>query len=305
MEKPLITVITLSYHSTHLLDAIRSVLEQSYPAVQLIIADDGTLDFDQQAVYSFVEANKSPRLKSFLLLHSADNCGTVANYNNALRHADGEYIFPLAADDLYCSTETLTRWTDAFIASGMQVFCACCDKYDESMTKFLGRWPRPDHIRLLNSQNCDEIYAMMESQKILPGCCMARTKASLSTLGYFDEQYRLLEDYPFMMRLLRQKEPIGIWPQSAIKHRVGGVSDGENTHPQLVTDMERFYEVDLFPYAQNPAELRHHLAAQEKKKQEILTFDRLWRAANLPERLILCIKKPKLGLRKVYHILQR
>lgn len=145
----------------------------------------------------------------------------------------------------------------------------------------------------------------MEVQKLLPGCTMARTRRSLETLGYFDEHYRLLEDYPFMMRILRQETPVGFWPHSAVKRRCGGVSDSRAPHPQLVADMERFYAHELFPHSENPERLLEALHAVEQRRQAAQRVEQQWCEGDLWQRVSICLKYPKWLLTRAYHWLIR
>jgi len=132
---------------------------------------------------------------------------------------------------------------------------------------------------------------------------MARTRASLDTIGYFDESYRLVEDYPFFMRALREGHPIGFWPKAAIKHRGGGVSDKKNPHPQFLKDLELCYEKEIYPYCENVDELRKELAQQEIKKQQRLEFEERWKDGSVWEKLKLTVQQPKNTLKKLYHII--
>ena len=298
---PLITVITLSYHSTYLFEAIRSVLSQSYPCIQYIIADDGTEGFEPSAIEEYIEKNNRGNIKQLQILTHEKNMGTVINYNRALREAMGEYIFPLSADDLYVHNRVLEEWTDQFIAGGYQVMCAYCDNYDESMRTFQGRWPRPDHAKLLQSKDCGQIYKAMERVKLLPGCTMARTRNSLKTLGYFDESYRLLEDYPFVMRLLRGGTSIGFWAQSAVKRRRCGVSDRAKQHPQLIKDMERFYQEEVFPYCDDLEGLNYYLKKNKEETERIVRFEEVWDTGTFFKRAMISLKMPKQFMRKMYH----
>lgn len=58
---PLITVITLAFNSSYLLDSIRSVLDQTYPSIQYLIVDDGSSDFNKAAVCSYIEQHKKKK----------------------------------------------------------------------------------------------------------------------------------------------------------------------------------------------------------------------------------------------------
>lgn len=300
---PLITVITLSYHSPHLREAVASVLAQTYPRIQYLIADDGTRPFDADALRQQIATLNRGNVVDWRVRTRETNLGTVANYNLALREAEGIYIFPLSADDVFADERVLEEWVRYFERTGDDVICAYCANVDEATLAPLGRWPRPDQARLLLSRRWDRIYRAMEREKLLPGATMARTRKSLETLGYFDESYRLLEDYPFQMRLLRQGTPIGFWPRCAVLRRTGGVSDRHAPHPQLTQDMERFYNVDVYPFCRDPQALRRHFRRRGARAARIDAFGSAWAGAGPGRRLLLALRMPGQALRRAYHAL--
>ncbi|MDT3670432.1 MAG: glycosyltransferase [Aromatoleum sp.] len=91
---PLVSVIISSYnHAPYVEDAIRSVLAQTYPRVELLVVDDGSTDDSAeriarlQAEYGFdfrVQENK----------------GLTRTLNDAVARARGELIAPLGSDDI-------------------------------------------------------------------------------------------------------------------------------------------------------------------------------------------------------------
>lgn len=300
---PLITVITLCYRSVYLYDAVKSVLSQNYPSIQYIISDDGTEGFDKDGLIKYIEQNNEGNIREVLVLHSETNTGTVANYNRALREAKGKYIFPLAADDKFANNSVLYDWTLAFTKTDAPVMCAYCDNYDEAMQTFLGRWPRPDHARLLAKGDTKKIYHVMERVKIIPGATLARTLESIKSLGYYDETYYLLEDYPFIMRILREGVKIGFWPRSAVMRRAGGVSDANKRHPKLERDMELFYENEVFRYSADPEGLRRVIEQKKLKNMTIQNFNEKWSSSAFFDKLLLGFRFPSCFARKIYHIL--
>ncbi|MGE0636654.1 MAG: glycosyltransferase family 2 protein [Bacteroidia bacterium] len=91
---PKVSVIVPCFNSGHFLDeTIDSALSSTFTDFEIIIVNDGsTDDFTNNLLANY----NRPKTK---VIHT-ENCGLVGARNNALKHATGEYILPLDADDL-------------------------------------------------------------------------------------------------------------------------------------------------------------------------------------------------------------
>jgi glycosyltransferase involved in cell wall biosynthesis len=94
-EPPLITVVIPTYNrSMHVMEAIASVLAQTYDRWELIVADDGSHDDTVQKIRSKTD----PRIRVLTLSH----CGNVAAVRNAgVAAGSGAWIAFLDSDDVW------------------------------------------------------------------------------------------------------------------------------------------------------------------------------------------------------------
>jgi glycosyltransferase involved in cell wall biosynthesis len=99
--------------------ALASVLNQSYRALEAIVIDDGSIDGTAGAVRSIAEADERVRL-----IHTK-NVGVSAARNLAIAHARGTLIAPLDADDIW-HPEKLARQLAVMRASGDKVGVVYC-----------------------------------------------------------------------------------------------------------------------------------------------------------------------------------
>lgn len=77
----------------YIADAVQSVLKQTYENLEVILVDDGTPDASIEICKQFTD----PRVK---IIHQ-ENRGASAARNNGIRHAQGDYIAFLDADDTW------------------------------------------------------------------------------------------------------------------------------------------------------------------------------------------------------------
>ena len=95
-NSPLVTVICLCYnHAEFVIEALESVLNQSHPNVELIIADDFSTDNSVEVIEKWLQ--KHPQIP-FLI--NKKNQGNTKTFNQCFKFSKGEYIIDLAADDL-------------------------------------------------------------------------------------------------------------------------------------------------------------------------------------------------------------
>ena len=109
---PFVSILVPAYNAASSIAAtLRSALGQSYPAIEVIVVDDGSQDETAQIVQRMADADKRLRL-----IRQA-NQGVASARNTALAASRGSLIAPLDADDLwYC--DKITRQVRRFAEGG-------------------------------------------------------------------------------------------------------------------------------------------------------------------------------------------
>lgn len=99
-----------------------SILEQTRPADEVILCDDGSRDNTAAIVQKFIKDN---RLEASWYLHeNRDNKGYPANYYNAMDLCTGDIVFLADQDDIWEKTK-LEKMTDAMEAHPEAAVLAC------------------------------------------------------------------------------------------------------------------------------------------------------------------------------------
>ncbi|MFV8466282.1 glycosyltransferase family 2 protein [Flavobacterium sp. LB1P62] len=95
-DNPLVTIICLCYNQEdYVLESLFSVINQNYPAVELIIVDDYSTDNSKAVIEKW--GLNYPEIQ---FISNETNLGNTKSFNKALKKATGEYIIDLAADDV-------------------------------------------------------------------------------------------------------------------------------------------------------------------------------------------------------------
>jgi glycosyltransferase involved in cell wall biosynthesis len=93
---PLVSIICLSYnHEDYVVEALNSVINQTYPNIELLIADDCSTDNSVEKIQNWLQHHTKVHF-----LANEKNLGNTKTFNQLAKKATGEYIIDLAADDV-------------------------------------------------------------------------------------------------------------------------------------------------------------------------------------------------------------
>lgn len=95
----LVSVLIPAYnHEKYVQETIKSIINQTYQNIELIIIDDGSRD----STWQKIQEMKSQCEKRFINVYfeTKQNEGTCETLNKLLKHAKGEYVYIIASDDV-------------------------------------------------------------------------------------------------------------------------------------------------------------------------------------------------------------
>lgn len=105
MEKPLVSIVVVSYNHAHFLEEnLNSIKAQTYPSIQLIVADDASKDNSIEVYENWLEKNNYPAIKNF----HTKNTGLTTTLNECFDLIEGKYVKFIAADD-YLHPEAIEK----------------------------------------------------------------------------------------------------------------------------------------------------------------------------------------------------
>jgi glycosyltransferase involved in cell wall biosynthesis len=200
---PRVTVVMPVYNAElYLRDALTGVLEQTFEDFELLAIDDGSTDGSLDVLRSCSD----PRLRVVPRSHT----GVVRTMNTALGLARAELIARADADDV-CLPERLERQV-RFLAEHPGV--ALVGGVMRSGTR-LFEYPRdPARMR----------WRSLYQSPVANTTILFRRRAAISVGGY-PEDFQLVDDYPFVSRLLARYDAANL-ADPLVLHRPnpGGIS---------------------------------------------------------------------------------
>jgi len=113
MEKPLVSVVCLCYNQAQFVEeAIQSVLNQTYPNIQLIVVDDASTDNSVNVIKAVLATH--PDVQFIALSKNLGNCRA---FNEGMALTKGSFIIDLAADDVLLP-ERIEKGVNVLIEKG-------------------------------------------------------------------------------------------------------------------------------------------------------------------------------------------
>ena len=96
----LVSVCVVTYNSEKTIrETLDSILAQTYPRLELIVSDDRSTDQTVRICQDWLEENRE-RFQNTELIVRDQNGGVARNLNTAIQAAAGEWVKPIAGDDL-------------------------------------------------------------------------------------------------------------------------------------------------------------------------------------------------------------
>lgn len=251
MTKDLISFIILTYRNFDgIYDTLDSIFKQDYPMIEIIISDDASPNASEELpkIREYIDLHKGDNITNVIINAIKENGGTVKNMNQALKLANGEYIKDLGAEDELNTIDALTKYKEFLDGSGCYV---CCSKL---------RGVTPEGEEKLKLASCEDDYDTLRKysplelrdrlfvRNCLPAPAFFMKKELFEKYGYYDEDIRLIEDYPYWLHLCTEGVKIGLMDERLIDYKLSGVSSAGHYSKMFMKDMLIIYDKYIFPY---------------------------------------------------------
>jgi glycosyltransferase involved in cell wall biosynthesis len=211
---PAVSVVIATYdHARFVVDAVRSVADQTFEDHEIIVADDGSTD----GTADVLRATGVP-MRYLTLPHR----GVSAARNAAIAAATGRYVAFLDADDLWLPDKLATQVAVLDLRPEVGLVYADALIFDETSGTSCGthadRFPHPSG-RVL----ADLLFA-----NVVPSPTAVVRRAALDRSGLFDETLTGSEDWDLWLRIAREWDFYCV-PRPLATYRMHGGNAHRNT----------------------------------------------------------------------------
>lgn len=233
MTLPWVTVICVCYnHARFVTEALDSVINQTYPHVELIVIDDGSTDGSGKVIKRWMANHPD----STLILNGK-NLGYCKTFNKAYPLAKGKFIIDLSADDLLMPNR---------IEDGVSLLEKAGEDYGVTFSDAQYMDENGNAIRLHSERFRHEtipggdVYKEVIQRYFICSPTMMFRKSVLDSLKGYDEALAF-EDFDFWVRASRNFKFI-YSPSVLVKKRVLSTSMSakqfERSNPQRWSTLE-------------------------------------------------------------------
>jgi glycosyltransferase involved in cell wall biosynthesis len=267
VNQELVSVICLCHNQApYVLEALDSVLDQSYPNIELIIVDDGSSDGSKTEIRKFL--NSHPKV---VFIDNQEPIGNCSAFNLGWKQSAGKYLIDLAADDVLMENrvevgvESLTEsgagvhFSDAWLISSDGKILS---RHNESF-----KHPIPE----------GDLYTTLVSRYLICPPTMMFTREVIEKLGGYDETLAY-EDFDFWVRSSRHFQ-YSYTDGPLVKKRMV-----KNSHAQTQSKFRNTHQLSTLKVCQKIVNLNR--SAEDKKALR----KRCW------HEIRQCIKKGNLSL---------
>ena len=215
-----LTVISISYNNfERVKEHVESIIVQDFDNYELIFQDDGTQEYDENRIKCLMSSDYLER-HNVQFFHNERNVGTVQNLNRGYSHANGKIVMPIAMDDYLANEHVFSLFMKEFKNESCNV-CTCSVIQEKSKTIF----PRKRDIDITRNGTTRELLDRLYASNCISGALMTTRKDFFIKENLFDTRFRLIEDYPTWLKIVKEGERIRVIEDVCLVHGESGVSN--------------------------------------------------------------------------------
>lgn len=250
-KQPLVSVIVLTYNASKTItETLDSIYAQDYENLELVITDDASKD-DTVSIAEDWIASHEDRFKSCVLNIQSENSGVPANLNTGIRKANGQYLKIIAADDLL-TPDCISVNVSACEENGYRYLFTWLKKFSVDKNGNKTFWYEEPSHAFFNATAKEQFNTLLSINRVY-GCIFFTEKAYIEELGLYNEDYRLMEDYPMWLKMTMRGDKLHFLNKITVLYRISESSLSNHVGKRVVNEgfalcHKKFVKNEIFPH---------------------------------------------------------
>ncbi len=231
MSDILVSVVVISYNSGKTIKkTLDSILEQSYGSnnIELIISDDFSDDDTIDNITAWI-SSYGEHFFNVIFNVNDRNLGIPKNVNVAWQKATTEWIKTIAGDD-FLHADCIKYYINEVKKNKGEAYFSYMQSFIEINNEIvLGNlFPDKNQVQAIkNGLKCQKKYLMRHCFSVAPSSFIKKTL--LEKIGYADEDFHIVEDYPLWINIVNNDIPLKFMDQITVFYRIGESASRSNS----------------------------------------------------------------------------
>ena len=248
MSNEIVSVIMCTYNGAlYVEEQLDSILEQTYPALEIIIADDASTDETWSILQSYAERDQRIRI-----FRNEKNVGFNVNFSQACEKASGDFIAIADQDDIW-EPQKIAILVQKIKESRETMLVHCISARFEEKGK-----PHMRSLRLLNYFNGNDIRYFMLSNYVSGHNMLLRKELLQASLPFPPKMYYdwWLVVYACVLGQVKAVEKVLVWHRMHQQNATGAAKPKVAFYKQVQIVLSSILSIPRLP-------LQHKTFAEE------------------------------------------
>lgn len=225
MLQELISVVVVTFNAKKTVErTLDSIYNQTYQKIELIVSDDCSTDGTIDVIQEWIKGNEAEkRFQRVIVKKNEQNVGISKNCNRACGYAKGKWIKIIAGDDILLDNciELNINFVNkidenALIFSDVIPFWESRGKLNIQEVDLQGL---RSYRKKFNRTNSKQQHKILLKKYDLPAPTYFFPKQEWELIGCYDEKYKNIEDWPFVLHWTENELPIRYLEKETVLYR--------------------------------------------------------------------------------------
>jgi len=201
-----VSIITVVFNGVKTIeDCIKSVYVQTYPDIEHIIIDGGSIDGTIEIIN-----NHKDKISKFI---SEPDRGLYDAMNKGIRVSSGDIVATLNSDDMYADKTIVDQMVEFMQSNGLDAAYGDLVYVNQNNTDHVTRFWKPGEYK----------KGAFRYGWVLPHPTLFCRKEIFERFGYFNDKLQIAADFELMLRFIEKHQiKVGYLPSVIVKMRTGG-----------------------------------------------------------------------------------